>query len=68
MKTNIKINFADTGSNGIVEKFVTTTLVGMGIDYQIDNDPDFLFCGDFLTHEFLEYDCTRIMSYTWVGW
>lgn len=56
----IKINFADTGSNGIVERFITTTLDEMGYKYVISNRPDYLFCGDFMTYQFLEYDCIKV--------
>lgn len=55
----IKINFADTGGRGVLERFVLE-VVEKQWDVEISNEPDYLFCGDFMTYEFLQYDCIKI--------
>lgn len=55
----LKINFADVGNNGIVEKFVLGILEQKW-EVEVTDNPDYLFCGDFLTYEFLNFDCVKI--------
>lgn len=55
----VKIQFADTGTNGIIEKFILEILAKKW-DVEISTTPDYLFCGDFFTYEFLQYDCIKI--------
>nr|MCR4892621.1 hypothetical protein [Lachnospiraceae bacterium] len=46
------------GDNGIIEQFVMDCIDTL--DVEISDNPDFVFCGDFETHDFLKYDCVRI--------
>ncbi|MCD7724861.1 MAG: glycosyltransferase family 10 [Clostridiales bacterium] len=55
----IKINFADIGNNNIVYDFVMSILKSL-YEVEICDDPDYVFCGDFFTHEYLNYECIRI--------
>lgn len=55
----IKINFADVGNKPIVYNFIMGVL-SKKYDVKICDNPDYIFCGDFLTGEYLKYDAVRI--------
>lgn len=58
-KTPLRIGFADIGNNGVIKKFILQVL-SKRWQVEICEKPDYLFCGDFFTYEFLEYDCIKI--------
>lgn len=55
----LKIQFADVGDNGIIKRFILGIL-HQKWDVEICDKPEYLFCGDFMTYEFLKYDCIKV--------
>lgn len=56
----LKIQFADVGNNGNVNRLIEGIL-SKEWEFELCKDPDYLFCGDYYTYEFLNYDCIKIL-------
>lgn len=57
----IKINFADVGINNSYHKEFVLNILKQRYEIEISDQPDFLFCGDYIRNEYLKYkNCVRI--------